>query len=147
MNKKQLYPLKIGILIYHQGGEVKTELEVTDANTLIATIGGRQFTKTNDGLAIACTVTFGSPTGILLVSEVEEAVTYSAYYNTLTSAGSFTYDNKNYYYSSREYFMDSGTVTSNYPNLNKIMNEKTYTNDNNGSEEASTDLLNYYFNK
>lgn len=102
--------------------------------------------KTNDGLAIACTVTFGSFTGILLVSEVEEAVTYSATGRNFTSAGSFTYDDKNYYYSSREYFMDYGTTTSNYPNLNDISG-KTYTNDNNGSEESSTDLLNYYFNK
>lgn len=124
----------------------KPELEVTDANTLIATIGGRQFTKTNNGLAIACTVTFGRYTGILLVSEVEEAVTYSAYGSTFTSAGSFTYNNKNYYYSSREYFMDFGTVESNYPNLNSISG-KTYSNDDNGSKEASTDLLNYYFNK
>lgn len=128
------------------GGEVKTELEVTDANTLIATIDGRQFTKTNDGLAIACTVTFGSPTGILLVSEVKEAVTYSALGSNFTSAGSFTYDDKNYYYSSREYFMGGHTIISDYPKLNDISG-KTYTNDNNGSEEASTDLLNYYFNK
>lgn len=124
----------------------ETRIRVTDANTLIATIGGRQFTKTNNGLAIACIVTFGRYTGILLVSEVAEAVTFSAYGYTLTSAGSFTYNNKNYYYSSRDYFMDIGTVTSNYPNLNSISG-KTYTNDNNGSEEASTDLLNYYFNK
>ena len=61
-------------IVIPQEGEVKTELEVTDANTLIATIDGRQFTKTNDGLAIACTVIFGSYAGILLVSEVEEAV-------------------------------------------------------------------------
>lgn len=134
------------IVIPQSGGEVKTELEVTDANTLIATIDGRQFTKTNDGLAIACTVTFGSYTGILLVSEVEEAVTFSAMNNNLTSAGSFTYDDKNYYYSSRDYFMYGGRATSNYPNL-KDISGKTYTNDNNGSVEASTDLLNYYFNK
>lgn len=133
-------------IVIPQEGGVKTELEVTNANTLIATIDGRQFTKTNDGLAIACTVTFGSLTGILLVSEVEEAVTYSAYYNTFTSAGSFTYNDKNYYYSSREYFMGGNTIISNYPKLNDISG-KTYTNDNNGSEEASTDLLNYYFNK
>lgn len=128
------------------GGEVKTELEVTDANTLIATIDGRQFKKTNDGLAIACTVTFDSYTGILLVSEVKEAVTYSALGRNFTSAGSFTYDDKNYYYSSREYFMGGHTIISDYPKLNDISG-KTYTNDNNGSEEASTDLLNYYFNK
>ena len=131
---------------YTTRGEVKTELEVTDANTLIATIDGRQFTKTNDGLAIACTVTFGSYTGILLVSEVEEAVTYSALGRNFTSTGSFTYDDKNYYYSSREYFMGGHTIISDYPKLNDISG-KTYTNDNNGSEEASTDLLNYYFNK
>lgn len=128
------------------GGEVKTELEVTDANTLIATIDGRQFTKINDGLAIACIITFGSPTGILLVSEVKEAVTYSALGSNFTSAGSFTYDDKNYYYSSREYFVGGHTIISDYPKLNDISG-KTYTNDNNGSEEASTDLLNYYFNK
>lgn len=133
-------------IVIPQGGEVKTELEVTDANTLIATIDRRQFTKTNDGLAIACTVTFGSYTGILLVSEVEEAVTYSALGRNFTSAGSFTYDDKNYYYSSREYFMGGHTIISDYPKLNDISG-KTYTNDNNGSEEASTDLLNYYFNK
>lgn len=133
-------------IVIPQGGEVKTELEVTDVNTLIATIDGRQFTKTNDGLAIACTVTFGSYTGILLVSEVEEAVTYSALGRNFTSAGSFTYDDKNYYYSSREYFMGGHTIISDYPKLNDISG-KTYTNDNNGSEEASTDLLNYYFNK
>lgn len=137
-------------IVIPQGGEVKTELEVTDANTLIATIDGRQFTKTNDGLAIACTVTFGSsigsPTGILLVSEVKEAVTYSALGSNFTSAGSFTYDDKNYYYSSREYFVGGHTIISDYPKLNDISG-KTYTNDNNGSEEASTDLLNYYFNK
>lgn len=133
-------------IVIPQGGEVKTELEVTDVNTLIATIDGRQFTKTNDGLAIACTVTFGSYTGILLVSEVEEAVTYSAFGRNFTSAGSFTYDDKNYYYSSREYFMGGHTIISDYPKLNDISG-KTYTNDNNGSEEASTDLLNYYFNK
>ena len=125
---------------------VKTELEVTDANTLIATIDGRQFTKINDGLAIACTVTFVSSTGILLVSEVEEAVTYSALGRSFTSAGSFTYDDKNYYYSSREYFMGGHTIISDYPKLNDISG-KTYTNDNAGSVEASTDLLNYYFNK
>ena len=133
-------------IVIPQGGEVKTELEVTDANTLIATIDGRQFTKINDGLAIACTVTFGSYTGILLVSEVEEAVTYSALGRNFTSTGSFTYDDKNYYYSSREYFMGGHTIISDYPKLNDISG-KTYTNDNNGSEEASTDLLNYYFNK
>lgn len=133
-------------IVIPSGGEVKTELEVTDANTLIATIDGRQFTKTNDGLAIACTVTFGVYTGILLVSEIEEAVTYSALGRNFTSAGSFTYDDKNYYYSSREYFMGGHTIISDYPKLNDISG-KTYTNDNNGSEEASTDLLNYYFNK
>lgn len=133
-------------IVIPSGGEVKTELEVTDANTLIATIDGRQFTKTNDGLAIACTVTFGSFTGILLVSEIEEAVTYSALGRNFTSAGSFTYDDKIYYYSSREYFMGGHTIVSDYPKLNDISG-KTYTNDNNGSEEASTDLLNYYFNK
>lgn len=133
-------------IVIPQGGEVKTELEVTDVNTLIATIDGRQFTKTNDGLAIACTVTFGSYTGILLVSEVEEAVTYSALGRNFTSAGSFTYDDKNYYYSSREYFMGGHTIISDYPKLNDISG-KTYTNNNNGSEKASTDLLNYYFNK
>lgn len=133
-------------IVIPQGGEVKTELEVTDANTLIATIDGRQFTKTNEGLAIACTVTFGSPTGILLVSEIEEAVTYSALGSNFTSAGSFTYDDKIYYYSSREYFVGGHTIVSEYPKLNDISG-KTYTNDNNGSEEASTDLLNYYFNK
>lgn len=133
-------------IVIPQGGEVKTELEVTDANTLIATIDGRQFTKTNEGLAIACTVTFGSPTGILLVSEIEEAVTYSALGSNFTSAGSFTYDDKIYYYSSREYFVGGHTIVSDYPKLNDISG-KTYTNDNNGSEEASTDLLNYYFNK
>lgn len=133
-------------IVTSQGGEVKTELEVTDANTLIATINGRKFAKTNDGLAIACTVTFDSYTGILLVSEVEEAVTYSALGRNFTSAGSFTYDDKNYYYSSREYFMSGHTIISDYPKLNDISG-KTYTNDNNGSEEASTDLLNYYFNK
>lgn len=133
-------------IVIPQGGEVKTELEVTDANTLIATIDGRQFTKINDGLAIACTVTFGSYTGILLVSEVEEAVTYSALGRNFTSAGSFTYDDKNYYYSSREYFVGGYTIISDYPKLNDISG-KTYTNDNNGSEKASTDLLNYYFNK
>lgn len=133
-------------IVIPQEGGVKTELEVTDANTLIATIDGRQFIKTNNGLAIACTVTFGSPTGILLVSEVEEAVTYSALGRNFTSAGSFTYDDKNYYYSSREYFMGGHTIISDYPKLNDISG-KTYTNDNNGSKEASTDLLNYYFNK
>lgn len=133
-------------IVIPQGGEVKTELEVTDANTLIATIDGRQFTKINEGLAIACTVTFGSYTGILLVSEIEEAVTYSAFGRNFTSAGSFTYDDKIYYYSSREYFMGGYTIISDYPKLNDISG-KTYTNDNNGSEEASTDLLNYYFNK
>ena len=133
-------------IVIPSGGEVKSQLEVTDANTLIATIGGRQFTKTNDGLAIACTVTFGAYTGILLVSEIEEAVAYSASDKNFISAGSFNYDNKNYYYSSRQYFMDYGTVTSDYPNL-KDISGKTYTNDNNGSEKASTDLLNYYFNK
>lgn len=133
-------------IVIPQSGGVKTELEVTDANTLIATIDGRQFTKTNDGLAIACTVTFGSYAGILLVSEVEEAVTFSAMNNNLTSAGSFTYDDKNYYYSSRDYFMYGGRTTSNYPNL-KDISGKTYSNDNNGSKNASTDLLNYYFNK
>lgn len=133
-------------IVIPQGGEVKTELEVTDANTLIATIDGRQFTKTNEGLAIACTVTFGSYTGILLVSEIEEAVTYSALGSNFTSAGSFTYDDKIYYYSSREYFVGGHTIVSEYPKLNDISG-KTYTNDNNGSEEASTDLLNYYFNK
>lgn len=133
-------------IVIPQGGEVKTELEVTDANTLIATIDDRQFTKINDGLAIACTVTFDIYTGILLVSEVEEAVTYSALDCNFTSVGSFTYDDKNYYYSSREYFMGGHTIISDYPKLNDISG-KTYTNDNNGSEKASTDLLNYYFNK
>lgn len=126
-------------------GRVKTELEVTDANTLIATIDSRQFRKTNDGLAIACIVIFGGLTGILLVSEIEEAVTYSAI-GTLRSAGSFTYDDKNYYYSSRQYFTSGNTIISDYPKLNDISG-KTYTDNNNGSEEASTDLLNYYFNK
>lgn len=81
-----------------------------------------------------------------MVSEVEEAVTYSALDCNFTSVGSFTYDDKNYYYSSREYFMGGHTIISDYPKLNDISG-KTYTNDNNGSEKASTDLLNYYFNK
>lgn len=128
-----------------QGKEA--ELEVTNANTLIAIIDDRQFTKIKDGLAIACTVTFGGYTGILLVSKIKEAVTYFAYFDTCTSAGSFTYNNEEYFYSSRRNFMSRHTIASVYPNLNKIMNGKTYTNDNPGSEEASTDLLNYYFNK
>ncbi len=133
-------------IVIPQSGEVETELEVTDANTLIATIDGRQFTKTNDGLAIACIIKFANYTGVLLVSEVEEAVTFTALGRNFTSAGSFTYDDKNYYYSSREYFMGGNNIVSDYPYLNDIT-QKTYSNDNNGSKEASTDLLNYYFNK
>lgn len=134
-------------IVVPSGVGVRTELEVREANTLISTISGRQFRKTNDGLAIACTITFvGDLQGILLVSEDEHAVTFSAGNYTSTSAGSFTYDDKNYYYSGRNYFM-YGSNTSNYPNLKNNISGKTYTNDNAGSEEASTDLLNYYFNK
>ena len=42
--------------------------------------------------------------------------------------------------------MGGHTIISDYPKLNDISG-KTYTNDNAGSVEASTDLLNYYFNK
>lgn len=142
MNSRQLLPRRIGILF--QGGGKRTALEVTSANTLIATVGGRTFTKVNDGLAIACTAKFGNYTGILLVSETEDAVTYTAYSSTVKSAGSLTYNDKTYYYSGRSWFMSSNNIVSNYPYLNDIT-QKTYTNDNNGSIEASTDLLNYYY--
>ena len=129
--------------------QVKMNLEVINANTLIATVSGRSFYKLAEGLAIACSVTFGSLTGILLVSETKDAVIYSVddYYGSYGSLGSFTYNDKTYYYSAKNYFKSSGTVTTNYyPYLNGI-NGKTYEDSNAGSEEAAKDLLDYYFNK
>lgn len=125
----------------------RAKLEVTNANTLIATIGGRDFTKTNDGLAIACTAKFGNYTGILLVSKYEEAVKYKALGHTVGSAGHLTYNNDTYYYSGRDWFMRETDIVSVYLNMKDDISGKTYTNDNAGSEEASTDLLNYYFNE
>ena len=130
------------------GGGKRTELEVTEANELIATIGGRKFTKTNDGLAVACVAKFGNYVGILLVSEIEDAVAFSVLGTTQTSAGSLTYNDKTYYYSNREYFMGSQpTISSNYPRMEDISGTTSYSNNNSGSEQASIDLLNYYFHQ
>ena len=79
-------------------------------NSLIATISGRRFYKTNAGAALVAYVDDGTYTGPLLVSETATAVEYyspdhTACKDGFTSAGSFTYDGKTYYYSAGSCWM------------------------------------------
>ena len=79
-------------------------------NSLIATISGRKFYKTNAGAALVAYVDDGTYTGPLLVSEDASAVEYYSPDHTsckdgFTSAGSFTYDGKTFYYSAGSCWM------------------------------------------
>lgn len=125
---------------------VRMELQKYGSNSLIATINGRSYTKSNWGLAIVCVIKLGDNYGALLVSTNKDCVTYYASY-TVSSNTKFQYNNETYYCSGRTNFIGgSPTVVSDYPLLNDITS-KTYTNDEAGSIEAAKDLLDYYFKK
>lgn len=126
--------------------DVRMELQKYGSNSLIATIDNRQFKKSNWGLAIVSLIKFDTMSGVLLVSKKSDCVTYYSLTN-IASAGKITYNGEDYYYSARKNFMSNATsVVSDYPLLNDVTN-KSYTNDNDGSEKAAKDLLDYYFKK
>lgn len=125
---------------------VRMELQKYGSNSLIATINGRSYTKSNRGLAIVCVIKLEDNYGVLLVSTNKDCVTYYAT-STVSSNTKFQYNNETYYCSGRSNFIGSSpTVVSDYPSLNDITS-KTYTNDEAGSIEAAKDLLDYYFKK
>lgn len=126
--------------------DVRMELQKYGSNSLIATINGRSYTKSNWGLAIVCVIKLEDNYGVLLVSTNKDCVTYYAS-GTVSSNTNFQYNNETYYCSGRSNFIgNSPTVVSDYPLLNDITS-KTYTNDEAGSIEAAKDLLDYYFKK
>lgn len=125
---------------------VRMELQKYGSNSLIATINGRNYTKSNWGLAIVCVIKLEDNYGVLLVSTNKDCVTFYAG-STVSSNTKFQYNNETYYCSGRTNFIGSSpTVVSDYPLLNDITS-KTYTNDEAGSIEAAKDLLDYYFKK
>lgn len=127
--------------------DVRMELQKYGSNSLIATIDNRQFKKSNWGLAIVCVIKFDTYSGVLLVSQKADCVTYVGGSSTYASAGKISYNGKDYYYSARQNFMSNATtVVSDYPLLNDVTS-KSYTNDIDGSAEAAKDLLDYYFKK
>lgn len=125
---------------------VRMELQKYGSNSLIATINGRNYTKSNWGLAIVCVIKLEDNYGVLLVSTNKDCVTYYAS-GTVSSNTNFQYNNETYYCSGRSNFIGSSpTVVSDYPLLNDVTN-KSYTNDEAGSIESAKDLLDYYFKK
>lgn len=125
---------------------VRMELQKYGSNSLIATINGRNYTKSNWGLAIVCVIKLEDNYGVLLVSTNKDCVTFYAG-STVSSNTKFQYNNETYYCSGGTNFIGSSpTVVSDYPLLNDITS-KTYTNDEAGSIEAAKDLLDYYFKK
>lgn len=125
---------------------VRMELQKYGSNSLIATINGRNYTKSNWGLAIVCVIKLEDNYGVLLVSTNKDCVTFYAG-STVSSNTKFQYNNETYYCSGRTNFIGSSpTVVSDYPLLNDITG-KTYTNDEAGSIAAAKDLLDYYFKK
>lgn len=126
--------------------DVRSELERYASGALIATINGRNYTKSNWGSAIVCVIKLGDNYGSLLVSTNKDCVTFYAG-STVSSNTKFQYNNETYYCSGRSNFVGSNpTVVSDYPLLNDITG-KTYTNDEAGSIAAAKDLLDYYFKK
>ena len=134
---------------------VHTELEITEANALLAKIGSRYFTKVNEGLAICCLITrYESGTYYyepFLVSELKEAVTFETTGSApgvYASSTSVIYNDKTYYLSAWRVAIATQFPMSenpfNLPFLNDITGVE-YTSTTSGQRESAIDLLDYYY--
>ena len=103
-------PDNIAIEFNPNGGSigVVNTSTISSASTLVCTLNGRNFTKTNSGSAYYSTLyrTSDGYSGPLLVSTTSSAVTYtsSAGGSSFESSGSFSYNGTTYYYSSDQHW-------------------------------------------
>lgn len=85
---------------------------VTEANTLLCTLGGRAYYKTNDEPAFVAYYSDGGWTYPLLVGETPESVRYTTVGNTFNYASTYTYNEKTYYVSSTGYSMSNNYTST-----------------------------------
>lgn len=134
-----------------QSKRIRTELEVTEGNVVLCTIGARPFIKTNSGLAICAIFDFGGNWRMpILVSEYRDAVRYNTNIGGFDYLTTFQYDSKTYYVSNYNYAMSANLELVNplnLPVLNEITNVSLYTQSIAGQQQAAKDLLDYYFGK
>ena len=121
--KKKIYLILFAIFMIVPFA-VKAETEVTSADTLIATIDGRNYYKKNDGAAyVAYANMAGLYTGPVLVGKTAESVAYyspdHATCGNIQSLGSFIFRGEVYYYSSNECWMKGTFENTGSLNLNK----------------------------
>jgi len=91
----------------------KVPYKCSTARTLLCTLGGREFYKTNNDLAYVCYAkqTYSNYTGPLLISTSADGVKYEVGSSVFSAKGSFDRDGVTWYVSNDEYFM-SGDLTS-----------------------------------
>lgn len=83
-------------------GSIPNGSIVEAAGTVLGTISGRTYTKTNSGKAAWAFVYNGTYTGVMLVSTDKNACTYSTsgdHVSTVQAADSFVYNGETYWYS------------------------------------------------
>lgn len=129
------------------------ELEITEGNTLLCNMEGRDFIKVNNGLAICAIIKSNIYWLPILVSETEAVVTYRTTPDVgiFPSIASVEYEGRTYYVSHYHNAMrqDEKLIENPYnlPILNDVIDKSSYPNTRAGQQQAAKDLLDYYFYK
>lgn len=102
---------RISMLVEKNKGtrDIINGIYVSDADSLLITLNGRNYYKANDGEALLGYVYAGGFTGPVLVGTTADSVAYYTSYDSnvvLSSSGSFVQDGVTYYYSSSIYWME-----------------------------------------
>jgi hypothetical protein len=136
-----------------QSKRIRRELEISEGGVLLGTLIGRNYYKTNSGLAICAFMDFGTSYRLpILVSESWASVTYNTNppAATFSSLTSINYEGKVYFVSNNQYAMGQDAPTNNnynLPILNEITGVNSYPHSAAGQQQAAKDLLDYYFGK
>lgn len=92
----------------------KAPYKCSTARTLLCTLGGREFYKSNNDLAYVCYAkqTYSNYTGPLLISTSAEGVKYEVGSNVFSAKGSFIRDGVTWFVSNDEWFMSGDLIST-----------------------------------
>lgn len=139
------------MMMLQQVKRIRTELEINGKNVLLCKIGSRSFYKVNDGLAICAIIRSSEFWLPFLVSEQQSAVTYTANMGNANAIATIDYDGTTYHVSNYGFAVRQTNPINenpfNLPVLNDVLNKETYPNTVEGQQQATKDLLDYYFGK
>lgn len=83
-----------------------TKYECSTVNALLATLTGREYYKVSGDLAYVAYMNIDSYYGPLLVSKIENGVTYRTEGRTFSAQGTITFGGETWYYCPSEYWMN-----------------------------------------